>query len=399
MSQPKGHFGGQLTVRGVILGCAGCVVITAASVYTALKMGALPWPIVFAAIISLVFLRTLERWRRGRRSANNATATSAAIDSATRAEAAADGGGSAGTGAATNVDAGAGTGGSVGTDGGVSAGGGATTPAATLLNEANVTHTIMSAGAMVAGGLAFTIPGIWMLGHANAVSWWQMLVVALAGVALGTTCCVLMRRHFMEKAQLEFPIGQAAAQTLIAGNGDMAEGSGGAQTSTPAPPPHRKTGFKLFTAMGLAGVYSFLRDGLGVLPAMLGSGLSIPGVAFGIYNSPMLLAVGFLVGTGAVTVWFAGALLGNFGIISAGSAAGLWDVAGGQAISSSLGMGVMIGSGAGVIAKILIGGARRRAQRTQQTTKTATAAATSRRGTAAVVGLVMAAVACLLRLT
>ena len=81
---------GQLTLRGVAIGCVGCAIITAASAYTALKMGALPWPIIFAAIISLFFLKALGR---------------------------------------------------------------------TNLNEANVTHTVMSAGAMVAGGLAFTIPG------------------------------------------------------------------------------------------------------------------------------------------------------------------------------------------------------------------------------------------------
>ena len=44
---------GQLTLRGVAIGCVGCAIITAASAYTALKMGALPWPIIFAAIISL----------------------------------------------------------------------------------------------------------------------------------------------------------------------------------------------------------------------------------------------------------------------------------------------------------------------------------------------------------
>ena len=48
---------GQLTVRGVVIGCIGCVIITAASLYTALKMGALPWPIIFVALVSLFFLR------------------------------------------------------------------------------------------------------------------------------------------------------------------------------------------------------------------------------------------------------------------------------------------------------------------------------------------------------
>ena len=260
---------GQLTLRGILIGCVGCTIITAASVYTALKMGALPWPIVFAAIISLFFLKA------------------------------------AGRGKAS-------------------------------LNEANVTHTVMSAGAMVAGGLAFTIPGIWMLGYADQVGWFEMLIVALSGVILGLICTVLLRRHFIEDADLEYPIGEAAAQTLIAGD------AGG------------KTGIKLFGAMGLAGAYTALRDFFGVIPAMLFGNVAIPGVAFGIYNSPMLLAVGFLVGTGAVVVWFAGALFANFGIIVGGASAGLWDVASAQGIVSSLGMGVMMGAGLGVIFKNIL---------------------------------------------
>ncbi|MEG2746084.1 MAG: OPT/YSL family transporter [Gordonibacter sp.] len=260
---------GQLTLRGILIGCVGCIIITAASVYTALKMGALPWPIVFAAIISLFFLKAL------------------------------------GHGKAS-------------------------------LNEANVTHTVMSAGAMVAGGLAFTIPGIWMLGFADQVGWFEMLAVALSGVILGLICTAALRRHFIEDADLEYPIGEAAAQTLIAGN------AGG------------KMGLKLFGSMGLAGLYTALRDFFGVIPAMLLSNVSIPGVAFGIYNSPMLLAVGFLVGTGAVVVWFGGALFANFGIIVGGSAAGFWDIASAQGIVSSLGMGVMMGAGLGVIFKNIL---------------------------------------------
>lgn len=260
---------GQLTLRGLIVGCIGCIVITAASVYTALKMGALPWPIVFAAIISLFFLKAVSQ------------------------------------GSAT-------------------------------LNEANVTHTVMSAGAMVAGGLAFTIPGIWMLGYADDMSWVELLTVALLGVVLGLLCTAALRKHFIEESELEYPIGEAAAQTLIAGN------SGG------------RTGAKLFGAMGFAGVYTALRDIAGVIPAMLLSGVNLPGIAFGIYNSPMLLAVGFLVGTGAVAVWFAGAVFANFGMIAGGSAIGLWDVSTAQSLVSSTGMGVMMGAGIGVICKNIL---------------------------------------------
>ena len=253
---------GQLTVRGVVIGCIGCVIITAASLYTALKMGALPWPIIFVALVSLFFLRIL-----GSRS----------------------------------------------------------------LNEANVTHTIMSAGSMVAGGLAFTIPGIWILG-AGDVSFTQMLLVALAGTALGLVGCALVRRQFVEEQQLEFPIGQAAAESLVAGN------TGG------------RTGAKLFGAMGFAGVFAALRDAVGAIPALVFGEVAIPGITFGIYLSPMMLAVGFLVGTTAMLAWFGGALA-QVAIVTGGSAAGFYDITAGQAINSSLGMGLMMGCGIAVVVK------------------------------------------------
>lgn len=257
---------GQLTTRGVVIGCIGCIIITASSAYTALKMGALPWPIIFAAVISLFFLKLM----------GNAS-----------------------------------------------------------LNEANVTHTIMSAGAMVAGGLAFTIPGAWMLGLGDQVGWVDMFVIALAGTVLGLFATALIHRHFIVDAALEFPTGNAAAQTL------RATEAGGS------------TGKQLFGSMGLAGIYCVLRDALGVIPSMLCS-LNIPGITFAIYNSPMLLSVGFLVGFAPVAFWFAGALLGNFGIIVGGSAAGLFDVATSQGIVKSLGMGLMMGSGIAVVLKDIV---------------------------------------------
>ena len=68
----------------------------------------------------------------------------------------------------------------------------------------------------------------------------------------------------------------------------------------------------------------------------------------------MMLAVGFLVGTGAIVVWFAGAVLGNFGVIVGGSAAGLWSVEFGQQVASCLGMGCMMGCGIAVIVRDII---------------------------------------------
>ena len=259
---------GQLSIRGVIIGCVGCAIITASSVYVALKMGALPWPIIFAAILSLFLLKVVSRGK-------------------------------------------------------------------STLNEANVTHTIMSSGAMVAGGLAFTIPGAWMLGLGDDISWVQLIVIAVCGSALGLIGSIALRRHFIEDAKLEYPISEAAAKTLEAGD------TGG------------NTGKKLFGAMAFGGVFALLRDALGIIPRMLCQ-LPIPGVTFGIYCSPMMLAVGFLVGTGAVVIWFAGAVLGNFGIIVGGTALGFWDTDTATQIVSCLGMGCMMGCGVAVIVKDII---------------------------------------------
>lgn len=264
---------GQISAAGILIGCIGCVIITASSVYTALKMGALPWPTIFTSITALVLLRAAGR---------------------------------------------------------------------TSLNEANVTQIIMSAGSMVAGGVAFTIPGVWMLGLDAELSWIEIGGVALAGTLLGLVCTALIRRRFVEESDLEYPIGTAAAETL------MASRAGGA------------TGKRLFGSMAAAGIWCALRDLAGVIPAMIGA-LPIPGVAFGIYNSPMLLSVGFLVGGAAVAFWLAGGLIANFGIIAGGSAAGLWDVASAQGIVSSLGMGLMMGSGIGVVVRDILPAAFRSA--------------------------------------
>lgn len=264
---------GQISAAGILIGCIGCVIITASSVYTALKMGALPWPTIFTSITALVLLRAAGR---------------------------------------------------------------------TSLNEANVTQIIMSAGSMVAGGVAFTIPGVWMLGLGAELSWIEIGGVALAGTLLGLVCTALIRRRFVEESDLEYPIGTAAAETL------MASRAGGA------------TGKRLFGSMAAAGIWCALRDLAGVIPAMIGA-LPIPGVAFGIYNSPMLLSVGFLVGGAAVAFWLAGGLIANFGIIVGGSAVGFWDVASAQGIVSSLGMGLMMGSGIGVVVRDILPAAFRSA--------------------------------------
>lgn len=280
---PKGvkyavSFREQLTVRGMIIGCIGSAVLTMSSMYVALKLGALPWPIIFVALVSMFCLKLLGN---------------------------------------TNI------------------------------NEINVTHTAMSAGAMTAGGLAFTIPGIYILNPDAKLSMVALFFVVIGGVALGLIFTALIRKYFVVTKELPYPMGQAAAETLIVGD------EGGKKSLT------------LFSSLGIAGVFTFLRDGMslagfknlipGTLPSNLaGTSLGARGIYAGIWLSPMLIAVGYIIGPLFIGVWFLGAIIGDFGIVLGGTNAGLWDAATAHAVKSSLGIGLMVGTGVGIIVKGII---------------------------------------------
>jgi putative OPT family oligopeptide transporter len=214
-------FQEQFTFRGMFIGGIGAIILTMSSMYVALKLGALPWPIIFVALVSMFSLKTLGR---------------------------------------TNI------------------------------NEINVTHTAMSAGAMIAGGLAFTIPGIYMLEPEAEFSIWALFFVVLGGVILGLIFTALIRKYFITIKKLPYPMGQAAAETLIVGD------EGGKKSIT------------LFSSLGIAALFTVLRDWFLMIPAtIMNSRLVGQGVYGGIWLSPMLIAVGYIIGPLFIGVWFLGA--------------------------------------------------------------------------------------------
>lgn len=256
-----------LTLRAALIGAIGSAILTASSMFIALKMGALPWPIVFAALASFVILRIF---------------------------------------------------------------------GSKDLHEVNVCHAAMSAGSMVAGGLAFTIPGLWMLGGEYQVTLPQVLAASLGGTLVGLVVCAVLQPYFIREHKLAFPVGLSAAQTLKAtANTEAAEA---------------KT---LFGGMAFSAVYAVARDVFGLMPYRLLSFIQIPGITFGIQNSPMMVAMGFTLGVVPVLVWFGGAIFGLL-LLMVAPAAGWCTVEVASAIRQSLGLGLMLGVGAGVIIKGLL---------------------------------------------
>ena len=257
-----------LTARGLTVGIIGLIIITASSMYVALRMGALPWPTVFVTVLSMAILGKAK---------------------------------------------------------------------GSTLEEINCTHTLMSAGAMVAGGLAFTLPGLWMTDPEASLPVISIVAISVTGAVLGTLFTIIFRRTFIEKENLPYPMGEAAYNTLIAGK----EGKG-------AP--------VLFTSLGLSALFTFIRDGLGKIPAVLGLfGGSSLFPALSIWVSPMALGIGAIIGPVLALMWFGGCVLGYFIITPIGLSTGLFDsMAAADAFRSNLGIGLMIGTGLGVAVKAAI---------------------------------------------
>jgi uncharacterized oligopeptide transporter (OPT) family protein len=176
----------------------------------------------------------------------------------------------------------------------------------------------------------------------------QVIAVVLGGVILGLIFTALIRKYFVVDKELPYPMGRAAAETLIIGD------KGG------------KKFIALFTSLGLAGLFTFIRDaiplifpGKVIVPATFYNGRMMSYGSFGgIWLSPMLVGMGYIVGPVAVGVWFAGALIGDFGVLIGGVKLGLWDGVLASAIKSSLGIGLMVGAGIGIIIKGILPNAK-----------------------------------------
>lgn len=194
------------------------------------------------------------------------------------------------------------------------------------LQEINVTHTFMSAGAMVAGGLAFTLPGIWILNPGAHVDFFQVLEICVLGAVLGALFSAVFRKNLIEEQSLVFPIGNAAYQTLVTGINRGRES------------------VKLFVSMAFSVVFTIFRDALGFFPAVLNffkGSSAVPQIDF--WVSPMALAIGAVIDSVAALFWFAGSVISYFILAPVGCS---------DLFRQNVGIGLMIGTGAGILIKI-----------------------------------------------
>lgn len=235
------------------------------------------------------------------------------------------------------------------------------------LQEVNIAQTGMSAGAMVAGGLAFTVPALFRMGiytpydpNQGSIWGWMkdkyfiILTLALIGAILGSVLCFLNRKKYTEGPDaLTFPIGIAAARTIQVADQSQAQGG------------------VLFTSLGLSALFTLLRDWkmawpnmsfaipstlqtgipLKAKPAEVGGSYQLP---LGVYLSPLAMGTGFLIGLPSCLYWFGGAVISDWGIATLLPMLNIIPETDIANVTSSIAIPLLLGGGLAIVVQELI---------------------------------------------
>ena len=156
--------------------------------------------------------------------------------------------------------------------------------------EITITHTIMSAGSMVAGGVAFTMPAYLILGgKLTDINQQLLFLTILIGSIAGAFLSYIFRTKLIEEEKLEFPIGEAAYNLVNSGKNTGSI---------------RYVGFgTLFSSIvALLRDFNFSKGKAPIIPALV----SLKNVPFSFYVSPLLVGIGYVLGFLNTFVWFLG---------------------------------------------------------------------------------------------
>jgi putative OPT family oligopeptide transporter len=170
---------------------------------------------------------------------------------------------------------------------------------ATIL-ENNIVQTTGSAGESIAFGVGVTMPAVMLVGF--DMNLWTVMAVSVLGGALGILMMIPLRRAFIVKqhGKLVYPEGTACADVLIVGE------QGGA------------TAAMVFTGFGIAFVYQVLNQGLMLWKQTVERPLSWFQKANPAMDvDPVLLGVGYIIGTRISCIMVAGGVLASFLLIPA----------------------------------------------------------------------------------
>ena len=200
--------------------------------------------------------------------------------------------------------------------------------------EITITHTIMSAGSMVAGGVAFTVPAYIILGgKLSDINQYLLCITILLGSIAGSFLSYIFRSKLIEEEKLEFPIGEAAYNLVK--SGENTENI-----------RYVAFGTLFSSVIALFRDFSFSKGKPPFIPALL----SLKNGLLSLYVSPLLVGIGYVLGFVNTFVWFIGGAI----IVFIGEPlAKIFKLNDFAIMKNSFGMGFMIGIGIAVILKII----------------------------------------------
>lgn len=199
----------------------------------------------------------------------------------------------------------------------------------------------MTAGAMIAAGIGFTLPGLWNTGKEITMSsyFWVFLSVSTVGLLMGLLLTWFWRNMLLTKENLPFPIGVATAETI--------ESSEKGSIKT----------ILLSISLFFSVIFTVARDWFLKIPAVLN--FNFLSKYYGAPNqlslSPMLPAIGYIIGPLYTLVLFIGGILAYFLLIPIGMDYGWFStIEEAHSVRQAIGLGLMVGAGLGVIIKFAL---------------------------------------------
>ena len=166
--------------------------------------------------------------------------------------------------------------------------------------ENNMVQTIGSAGESVAAGAILPALFLWAADGVEGIEapgLFEIFLIALVGGTLGVLFMIPLRKALIveEHGVLPYPEGTACAEVLLAGE------EGGSKASV------------VFSGLGIAAVYKFVADGLGVFPSSVNYDIkAYKGSAVGMDVLPALVGVGYICGPRIASYMFSGSVLSWF---------------------------------------------------------------------------------------
>jgi putative OPT family oligopeptide transporter len=169
----------------------------------------------------------------------------------------------------------------------------------------NIVQTTGSAGESIAAGVAFTLPGLILMGY--ELAWTKVMAISVVGGLLGVLLMIPLRRSLIvkEHRNLKYPEGTACAEVLIVGE------KRGVQAQT------------VFMGFGLGALYKFMLSGMRlwaevarkVFERVRPDGFRELFGEIRAEISPELTGVGYIIGPRIAGYLFAGGVISYFVII------------------------------------------------------------------------------------